>query len=127
LAATVIACPDPAIATAGKIVLRLMESLGISEQAKTRLRFFPNGYAAMKWLAQSAGMHEIGITQNTEILANKGVTYVAPLPDAFQMKTVYTVGVAARSRNASLARDFAARLTAPGFRSKLKAAGYELA
>ena len=126
LAASVIVCPDPAIATAGKIVVRLMQSLGIGDQVRTRLRFFPNGYAAMKWLAQSAGTHEIGITQNTEILPNKGVAYVGPLPESFQMKTVYTVGVAARSQNAALARDFVARLTATELRSSLKAAGYEL-
>jgi molybdate transport system substrate-binding protein len=127
LAAKVIACPDPAIATAGKIVVRLMQSLGVADEVKTRLRFFPNGYAAMKWLAQSSGSHEIGITQNTEILPNKGVSYAGPLPDAFQMKTVYSVGIASRSQNDALARDFVTRLTAPEFRSQLTAAGYELA
>lgn len=106
--------------------MRLLEGLGIGDAMKSRMRFFPNGYAAMKWLAESGGANDVGITQNTEILPNKGVTYIAPLPDAFQMKTVYTAAVAAGSASESVARDFIARLVAPGFRSNLEAAGYEI-
>jgi len=127
LAAQRVACPDPAIATAGKVVMRALEILGIGEQARPRLQLFPNGYAAMQWLAQSRGSFEIGITQTTEILANKGVTYVGPLPAELQMKTVYAAGLAARARNPAAARDFIARLTAPAARPVLEAAGYEIA
>ena len=117
--------PDPAIATAGKVVMRALETLGIVEDVRQRLQLFPNGYAAMRWLAQSPEPMEIGITQTTEILANKGVTYVAPLPAALQMKTVYSAGVATGSPNPDAARQFIARLTAPAARPMLEAAGYE--
>ena len=126
LAASVIACPDPATATAGKIVMKLMERLGVASQVEDRMQFYPNGYAAMNWLASSTGSLELGITQNTEILPNTGVTLVAPLPDEFQMKAVYTAGIAARSTQPDLARDFIRRLTAPEFRPTLRAAGYEI-
>jgi len=126
LAATVIACPDPATATAGKVVMKLMERLGVATQVEDRMRFFPNGYAAMNWLAGSSGLLEMGITQNTEILPNKGVTLVAPLPEEFQMKTVYTAGVSARTMQGELAREFVHRLTAVEFRPNLRAAGYEI-
>ena len=124
-AAATIVCPDPATATAGKIVMQALEHLGIADQAKPKLRFFPNGYAAMKWLAASRGQLEIGITQNTEIKANSGVTYVGPLPDALQMKTVYSAGLCARARELDLAKRFLARLTGPENRAALAAAGYE--
>lgn len=126
LAASVIVCPDPAIATAGKIVLKLMERLGVATQIEDRLQFFPNGFTAMNWLAASSGTLELGITQNTEILPNPGVTLVAPLPEEFQMKTVYTAAVAARAAQPELAREFVRRLTAPGFHTALRAAGYEI-
>ena len=125
LAARRIVFPDPAIATAGKVVMRALETLGIAAEVGPRLQLFPNGYAAMRWLAQSGGLLEVGITQTTEILANKGVTYVGPLPAELQMKTVYSAGVAAAARNPDAARDFIDRLTAPAARGLLEAAGYE--
>jgi len=55
LASSRIVCPDPAIATAGKVVLSLMDKLGVAEELQQRMLFFPNGYAAMSWLAASGG------------------------------------------------------------------------
>ena len=127
LAASRIVCPDPAIATAGKIVVAALEKLGIAGEVRERLGFFPNGYAAMKWLAASSGEGEIGITQVTEILPNEGVSWVGPLPDAYQMKTVYSAGIAAQAQNASLARDFVARFGGDAGRALLTAGGYEVA
>jgi len=126
LAASVIVCPDPATATAGKIVMKLMERLGVATQVEDRMQFFPNGYAAMKWLSESSGNMELGITQNTEILPNKGVTWVGALPDEFQMKATYTAGVAAKGAQPELAREFVRRLTAEAFRPQLREAGYEI-
>lgn len=127
LAASRIVFPDPATATAGKVIMKMFEVLGIAEQVRDRLQFFPNGYAAMKWLAASTGTHEIGMTQVSEILANKGVTYVGMFPDQHQIKATYSVALAAGAASPELARDFIARLAAPSFRDRLKAAGYELA
>jgi molybdate transport system substrate-binding protein len=125
LAAERLLCPDPAVATAGKVVTRALELLGIGDAMRPRLQFFPNGFAAMNQLASGSRPREIGITQTTEILANKGVTYVGPLPAELQMKTIYSAGVAASARSPDEAREFIARLTAPSARGMLKDAGYE--
>jgi molybdate transport system substrate-binding protein len=125
LAANAIACPDPEVATAGRVVMQMLARLGIAGELQDRMRFFPNGYAAMGWLASSRGLLEMGITQVTEILPNKGVEYVGPLPDAFQMKAVYSLGLAARAAHPEAARQFAAALTSPASREVLIAAGYE--
>ena len=125
LVANRIVCPDPAVATAGKVVMRALDLLGIAAQVKARLRFFPNGYAAMRWLAGRRGALEAGITQTTEIVANNGVTYVGPLPDELQMKTIYSAGLASRAANPDAAREFIARLTAPAARGMLARAGFE--
>ena len=125
LAATKVGCPDPAIATAGKVVMRALERLGIVAQLQPRMQYFPNGYAAMKWLAESRGLLELGITQVTEILANPGVTYVGLLPGDLQTATVYSAGVAARAQNADGARELIARLTSAAARPLLAKAGYE--
>jgi molybdate transport system substrate-binding protein len=123
LAATRVVCPDPAIATAGKVVVQLLERLNAADAVKPRLQYFPNGYAAMKWLAESRGADELGITQITEILANPGVTLVGPLPGELQVRTVYAAGLAARPADVPAAREFLARLT--GARKVLAKAGYE--
>jgi len=126
LASSTIVCPDPAVATAGKVVMSLMEKLGVAADVRDRMRFFPNGYAAMKWLAASTGAGALGITQVTEILPNTGVTYAGPLPDAFQMKTVYSAGLSVRAAEQKLAGDFLGRYTGASARSLLRDAGYEL-
>lgn len=124
--ASVICFPDPATATAGKVVMNLMEMLGVVDEVRDRFKLFPNGYAAMAWLAQTTGNGELGITQVTEILPNKGVAYAGPLPDRFQMKAVYSIGVAAKAREPALAQDFVARFKTEAAKALLKEAGYEL-
>jgi molybdate transport system substrate-binding protein len=125
LAAARIVCPDPATATAGKVVMQVLERLGLTDQVKPRMQHFPNGYAAMEWLGDSRGSREIGITQITEILANQGVTYAGPLPGDLQAKTVYSAGLAARAVEPGGAREFIARLTGAAARQVLEKAGYE--
>ena len=126
LAATRILFPDPAVATAGKVVMSALDKMGITAQVKDRLRFFPNGYAAMGDLAQSDGLLEMGITQITEIVANKGVTLVGPLPADVQNIAVYSVGLATRSAHPERAKELIRRLT--GFNAKpvLSAAGFDV-
>jgi molybdate transport system substrate-binding protein len=124
-AASVITFPDPAVATAGKIVMACLEKLGIADDVQGRLKFFPNGNAAMNWLAAEGDARAIGITQNTEILPITGVTYVGPLPDAFQAKATYAAGCVAKSGRNAQANDFISRLTSPAAKPMLAAAGYE--
>jgi molybdate transport system substrate-binding protein len=124
LAATKVVCPDPATATAGKAVMQVLDRLAIVAQVRPRMQCFPNGYAAMKWLAESRGTLEVGITQVTEILANRGVTYVGPLPGDLGIRTVYAAGRAARAQNPGGATEFITRLTAPSARAILAEAGF---
>ena len=124
-AASVIAFPDPAVATAGKIVMACLDKLGIAAEVKDRLKLFPNGNAAMNWLAAAGDAKAIGITQNTEILPIAGVAYIGPLPDEFQAKATYSAGCVASSTHAAEAKDFISRLTSPAAKPMLAAAGYE--
>lgn len=126
LAATRIVCPDPAVATAGKVVMRVLDQLGITDDVKSRLEFFPNGYAAMANLGQSTGTLEMGITQVTEIIPNEDVTFAGPLPSELQSLTVYSVGLAAHSAHPERSKDFIKRLTGFTAQSLLVAAGYQV-
>jgi molybdate transport system substrate-binding protein len=77
-------------------------------------------------LAASHGALEMGITQVTEILPNKGVTFVGPLPGDLQTMTTYSVGLAAHAAEPDLAREFIRRLTGFGAKPLLAAAGYQI-
>jgi molybdate transport system substrate-binding protein len=125
LAASTVVCPDPAIATAGKVVVALMDKLGIARSVEGRLRFFPNGYAAMRWLAESGTAADMGITQVTEILPNKGVTYVGPLPPGHEVKTVYSAALVSKAAEPALARDLLSRYSGDAAGAWLREAGYE--
>jgi len=126
LAATRIVCPDPAVATAGKVVLSVLDQLGIADQVGPRLEYFPHGHAAMVNLAQSGGMLEMGMTQVTEIVANKGGTLVGPLPAELQNVAVYAVGLAARSAHPERSKEFIRRLTGFNAQTVLSAAGFDI-
>jgi molybdate transport system substrate-binding protein len=125
LGASTIVCPDPAIATAGKVVMALTQNLGIADAVEGRLRFFPNGYAAMRWLAESGSASAMGITQATEILPNKGVRYLGPLPAEHQVKTIYSAALVARAAEPALAHDLLSRYSGDAARALLREAGYE--
>jgi molybdate transport system substrate-binding protein len=110
LAADAIYFPDPKLATAGIHFARVLGQLGIATEAADRLKTFPNGATAMRALAAATAERPIGCTQVTEIVATPGVTLVAPLPQGFELATVYTAGVCTRAELPEQARALAAML-----------------
>ena len=81
--------PDPAQATAGIHFANVLRQLGLWDTVKDRLKLAPNGATAMRALAASKA-RPIGSTQETEIEATPGVDLVAPLPNGYDLTTVYT-------------------------------------
>ena len=104
-AASGIYFPDPIKATAGIHVMKVIRELGLEAELATRLRPFPNGAAAMKAMAQANEPGLLGCTQATEIIFTPGVDFIALLPKAFELATIYTAAVSTRSSQASKARE----------------------
>jgi len=111
LAADAIYFPDPKQATAGIHFAKALERLGIGRDVAPRLQPHPNGAAAMRALSQSGAARPIGCTQVTEILATPGVTLVGPLPEGYELATVYTVGVCTKAALPAEAARLAALLS----------------
>ena len=126
LIATKIVCPDPAVATAGKVLLEVLRQLGIAEQIAPKLEFAPSGNEAIIRIAQGIGTLELGVMQVTEIIAGTGVTLAGTLPRILQSKTLYSAGLAARSAHPNRSRDFINQLTGVEARTALLAAGFEV-
>ena len=102
--------PDPERATAGIHFANVLRKLGIHDALRERLRPYPNGAMAMRAMADARAAGErdlIGCTQVSEILYTEGVRLVGVLPKAFELATMYAVGVCRDSKSPGLAREFA--------------------
>lgn len=124
LAASAVYFPDPQRATAGIHFASVLAQLGIADDLTARSRTFPNGATAMRELAASAP-GAIGCTQITEILYTPGIALVGPLPDAFELATVYTAALAARAAEPMLAQRFIDLLAGPATRAMRAEGGFE--
>ena len=124
LAASAVYFPDPKRATAGIHVASVLDRLGIAAALAGRIRNFPNGATSMRELAAS-GPGAIGCTQITEILYTPGIELAGPLPDAFELATVYTGALSARAAEPGLAHAFLDLLAGPASRELRVAGGFE--
>ena len=115
--------PDPAKATAGIHFHKVLQALGLADDAR-KLKTYPNGATAMAALAQSGEQDAVGCTQVTEILYTPGVSLVGALPSPYQLATTYAVGVSTAARDAGRARRFAAQLAGAATRGLREAAGF---
>ncbi|MES2978561.1 MAG: substrate-binding domain-containing protein [Pseudomonadota bacterium] len=109
-AATAIYFPDPYKSTAGIHFLSVMQRLGLDEKLKDRFRDYPNGATAMAAMAKAEGTGFVGCTQMTEILFTPGVDWVAPLPQQFELGSIYTAAVTARANDRELAAQLVERM-----------------
>ena len=102
-----------------------MQQLGIDGQVAGRLRPFPNGATAMREMAQCPQAGLVGCTQMTEILYTPGVSWVASLPEVFELATVYTAAVCRSAANPKAATAMVALLSGPEAANQRRSAGFE--
>ena len=79
------------------IIASVLRQLDIFDTLQARFRTYPSGAIAMRELAASDATRPIGCTQVSEILYTEGVELVGPLPDRFELATVYSCALAARA------------------------------
>ena len=95
--------PDAQRATAGIHFASVLRQLDIFDTLQARFRTYASGAIAMRELAASDATRPIGCTQVSEILYTEGVGLVGPLPDRFELATVYSCALAARAVGPSAA------------------------
>jgi len=125
LAAKAIYFPDAQRSTAGIHFAGILEKLEIATTVSPRLRTFPNGATAMREMAADPTPGAIGCTQITEINYTPGIALVGPLPQAFELATVYTAAVSANTRQPDLARRFVDLIAGARSRSLRAQGGFE--
>jgi molybdate transport system substrate-binding protein len=117
--------PDPDKATAGIHFMSVLKQLGLDSELAARLHPFPNGATAMNAMAEAEGQGFIGCTQVTEILYTDGVDLIAPLPQEFELSTVYTAAVCTRAAQPEAASQLIALLAGPEAATVRTACGFE--
>jgi molybdate transport system substrate-binding protein len=114
---------DPASGgSSGIYVAGLLDKLGIASEIKPKAKLKQGGHVSELVVSGEA---EIGIHQISEIVSEKGVTLVGPLPAAIQNYTTYAVGLGTGAGNAEAAKAFIRVLTGPSAAAVLKSKGME--
>jgi molybdate transport system substrate-binding protein len=96
--------PDPAGgAAAGVSMNQTLAKLGIADELKSKIKLAQGGAGAMKMLAD--GQVDIGLTFISEIITEKGVEVVGPLPESISTPTRLSgfIGVKAKDKEAAQA------------------------
>jgi molybdate transport system substrate-binding protein len=100
----------------------MFAKLGIDKQIEPKLQLPDRGPDGLKEVA--AGSIEIGLGQISEILANKDVVLVGPLPTEIQGAVTFSASVHAASKNKKAAEDLIQELTTSAAKEQFKARGF---
>ena len=117
--------PDPLKSTAGIHFMGMLRQLHIEAELVECLRPFANGATAMGEMAKSNESNLIGCTQMTEILYTPGVQWVAVLPKAFELATVYSAAMSHSSHRTREVNLLTALLCSPETAALRRAVGFD--
>jgi molybdate transport system substrate-binding protein len=123
LAAKSIMFADPAKgAQSGIHVAKVLAELGIDKELQPRLQIRDRGPDGLKEVA--AGKIEIGLGQISEILANKDVDLVGPLPAPIQGLVTFSASLHASAKENRAAQELIDMLVAPEAKERFRQAGF---
>jgi molybdate transport system substrate-binding protein len=103
----------------GVAFARVLERLGIAEQV--RAKYKDTGTKAGEMLV--SGAIDLGAAQIPELMAVPGVDVIGPLPAELQTVTIFSLGLAAETKEADAAKAFIQFLAGPAAAPVYKAKG----
>ena len=104
-------------------LLALLKKLGIHDAIAKKAVHRKGGIDVARSVA--SGEAEIGITLISEIVPVKGARFAGPLPEAYQLWTVYTAAIPMSSKEPKAARAFVDALISPALAPRWRAGGFE--
>ncbi|MEY2936849.1 MAG: hypothetical protein RL033_7598 [Pseudomonadota bacterium] len=116
---------DPAVATAGAALMRVVDTLGIGDQVRAKGHIAPGGKAAMENMIQSTASRVIGATQISEIKSVPASVLVGEYPAPLQVKTTYSAIILERTTRTDDATKLIQFFAGPEFQARLAQSGFE--
>jgi molybdate transport system substrate-binding protein len=103
-------------------VAKVFAELGLDKALGEKIQLRDRGPDGLKEVA--AGVIEIGLGQISEILANKEVVLVGPLPAAIQGAVTFSGAIDSRAKDKAAAKALIELLTSPEAKEKFSAVGF---
>ncbi len=117
---------DPATgATSGIYLVKMLEQLGLMDEVRPKLKYYPEGQTAME--AAARGEVGFGLGQISEIMPVAGVDLLGPIPESLQLQTIYAAGLAVHSAAPEQAARLLEYLQGTQAAASFKAQGFEIA
>jgi molybdate transport system substrate-binding protein len=107
----------------GDHVVNLIERMGIADQVKPKMKQVPSGSRIGTMI--ESGEAEIGFQQISELIHEKGIDYLGPLPLEAQKITVLSAGLHTGAKEPEAANALVRALTVPEAATVIKAHGME--
>jgi molybdate transport system substrate-binding protein len=123
-AAPSLAYADPRLGgQAGAHFAQVLESLGLTAAGHAKTTLYADGGRALDSVAK--GQTAMAAALISEIRGASGVTFVGPLPGAWQHTLLYAAGVLKRSAASDVAQAFLAHLRSAAVQAQFEARGIE--
>jgi molybdate transport system substrate-binding protein len=122
---TLLAAKSVAYSTgpSGVYVQALFEKLGIADQMKPKSKQTVSGTRVGEYLVR--GEAELGFQQIAELIHEKGIDFLGPLPPEIQKITVFSSGIHTGAKQPDAAKAFQTFLAAPSSAAVVKKNGME--
>jgi molybdate transport system substrate-binding protein len=117
---------DPAVATAGAALMKIVDTLGIGDEVRAKGHIAVGGKAAIESMTLSTAPRVIGATQISEIKSVPAAALVGGYPSPLQVKTTYSAIILEQTTRAGDATRLAQFLGGPEFQARLTQSGFEL-
>jgi len=123
LAAKSIAYSGPGSGASGAHIAEVFARLGLADACKAKTVFGPGGPAGLIGNYLVRGEAEIGMQQDSELMAVPGVDIIGPLPPGIDLTTVFVFGVHTGAADGGAGRALGEFLRTPAARAVMKAKG----
>ena len=107
----------------GDYVVSMIGRMGIADQVKSKMKQVPSGTRISTMI--ESGEAEIGFQQVSELIHEKGINYLGPLPAEIQKITVFSAGLDTGAKQAEAAKALVKALTNSDAATVIKADGME--
>jgi len=116
---------DPAIATAGAALMKVVDTLGIGDQVRAKGKIASGGKEAMQNMTRSTAARVLGATQLSEIKSVPEAKLVGQYPAPLQVKTTYAAIIPQHTERVDDATKLIQFFTGAEFQARLAQSGFE--